>query len=76
MSRTISNAVPGPVVLVATDNPLTITSSGSVISTTGTAHPPVDAMDGGFGTSCGPSQILALSPLLSATACPSPARAP
>ena len=51
MSRTISNAVPGPVVLVATDNPLTITSSGSVISTTGTAQSPVDAIDGGAGTS-------------------------
>ena len=49
MSRTISNAVPGPVVLVATDNPLTIT--GSVISTTGTAQSPVDAIDGGAGTS-------------------------
>ena len=51
MSRTISNAVPGPVVLVTTDNPLTITSSGSVISTTGTPQSPVDAIDGGAGTS-------------------------
>jgi hypothetical protein len=46
MSRTISS-VSGPVVLVATDNPLTITSSGSVQSTaSGT-----DAIDGGAGTS-------------------------
>ena len=74
MSRTISNAVRGPVVLVATDNPLTIT--GSVISTTGTAQSPVDAIDGGSGTSWAITNSYALSPLPSATAYhPSPARA-
>jgi hypothetical protein len=44
MSRTISGVVAGPVVLQATDNPLTITSTGDVQST-------ADAIDGGAGTS-------------------------
>jgi hypothetical protein len=45
MSRTISSVVAGPVVLDPTDNPLTITSTGGVLSTT------TDAIDGGPGTS-------------------------
>ena len=45
MSTTISSAVTSPVVLVATDNPLTITSTGSVIPTA-----PGNAIDGGPGT--------------------------
>src|SRR5579864_2371971 len=46
MSTTISSSVTGPVVLApATDNPLYITSTGSVTST-GTA----DGIDGGAGT--------------------------
>jgi len=46
MSRTVSSVVAGPVVLQATDNPLTITSTGGVQST-------ADAIDGGAGTSPG-----------------------
>jgi hypothetical protein len=45
MSRTISSSTTGPVVLATTDNPLTITSTGTVTST-GTA----DGIDGGTGT--------------------------
>ena len=51
MSRTINTTINGPLFLLPTDNPLTITSSGSVISTTGTPQSPVDAIDGGAGTS-------------------------
>ena len=51
MSRTINTTINGPLSLLPTDNPLTITSSGSVISTTGTPQSPVDAIDGGAGTS-------------------------
>src|ERR1700722_4994978 len=51
VSRTINPTINGPLSLLPTDNPLTITSSGSVISTTGTPQSPVDAIDGGAGTS-------------------------
>jgi hypothetical protein len=47
MARTISTAINGKLVLATTDNPLTITGSGSVTATaSGT-----DAIDGGSGTS-------------------------
>src|SRR5580693_6167870 len=45
MSRTISNSTTGPVVLGTADNPLYITSTGTVTST-GSA----DGVDGGAGT--------------------------
>ena len=44
--RTISTSVTGPVVLAPTDNPLTITSTGSVTTTTASA----DGVDGPIGT--------------------------
>jgi hypothetical protein len=47
MGRTISSTINGTLVLVTTDNPLTITSSGSVTATASGA----DAIDGGSGTS-------------------------
>jgi len=47
MARTISTAISGKLVLATTDNPLTITSSGSVTATASGA----DAIDGGSGTS-------------------------
>ena len=46
MARTISSAINGKLVLATTDNPLTITSSGSVTATASGA----DAIDGGSGT--------------------------
>src|SRR6202166_4388249 len=45
MAKTISSSTTGPVVLGTADNPLTITSTGTVTST-GTA----DGVDGGTGT--------------------------
>ena len=45
MSRTISTGTTGPVILSASDNPVTITSTGTVTST-GSA----DGIDGGTGT--------------------------
>jgi hypothetical protein len=45
MSRTISSSATGPVVLGAADNPLSITSTGTVTSTGSD-----DGIDGGAGT--------------------------
>ena len=47
MARTISSAISGTLALATSDNPLTITSSGSVTATASGA----DAIDGGSGTS-------------------------
>jgi hypothetical protein len=46
VSRTISSSITGPVVLRTTDNPLTITSTGTVTSTGSGA----DGIDGAAGT--------------------------